>query len=168
MKHFADYFESMKHKIELNLEEKQLYLGNAGDNYNSSEITMNNNLMKASNLIKEIKQRGENLKKAVDSIVDELIENVDKKVKQHQKEADGVMKELRIMEAKLMAEMRTLKYHLNNMNYQNVAEVPKIECSKISIPKYSKQFDISLSQAASQEISSLKTMFGSLKEGWIY
>ena len=84
---------------------------------------MYENGLKATNLKEEFQRRGEELKKAVDSVVVELSKNVDEELKQHQPEADNIMMKLVQLEATLKAEINVLNeqllYNNNNKLIQN-------------------------------------------------
>ena len=165
--HLSDYFDSTKVKFEDHLKMKEEILWNINKNFRSSENTMCENELKATNLKKEILQRGEDVKKAVDSIVDELIQKVDEDLKQHKKEADDIMMKLINMEANLNAYIETLKKKLNNLSLVNVVErsfttlenMEKIE----NIQKYCGNVNILF--RSYENLSILKDIFGNITRG---
>lgn len=168
LKPISKYFETAKYKIEEDIKFKEQIIKDIVTKYNSSEITMHDNMIKASNLKQEIQEKGESVKKAVDLIVDELIKNVDEELKQHKKEADDIMEELKNMEANTKAQIEILKQQLSSLNYQNMAEIlSKVMDKKPTsiTPKYSKIFSISLISEVDETSCNLKKLVGCLGKG---
>ena len=155
--------------MELNLDIKGEILENVLSNLTSSKDKLYNNEFKASNVKKNIQQRGEYLKKIVDSIVVDLMKNVDEELKQHQKEADGIMEELRILEMNLKAEIETLKEQLNNVNYENEPEaLPQTMDICKNFPIYSEDFNISFYFYAEEDLENFQKIFGNVGKGlWL-
>ena len=127
---------------------------------------MESNEAKASDLKKEIQERGEDLKKVVDSIVDELIENVDKELKRLHDEADDVLKELKNMETNLNAQIESLKQQLSNLNYENMFQSASdtIYINEFN-PKLCQVLNVVFLSGINQPIKTLKGTFGTLNKG---
>ena len=140
---------------------------NVETNYKSSEDRLSCINMKASNLKKEIRERGEELKKAVDSYVAGLVKHVDEELKRHQDEAGDVMKALKNMKATLSAQVETLKEQLITLNYKNIVERSSstVAWNEI-VPKYSENFRVSLSSGFEGQRVNLEKSLGTLKKGW--
>ena len=166
IEHISEWLKYIKDNLELNLDIKGEILENVLSNLTSSKDKLYNNEFKASNVKKNIQQRGEYLKKIVDSIVVDLMKNVDEELKQHQKEADGIMEELRILEMNLKAEIETLKEQLNNVNYENEPEaLPQTMDICKNFPIYSEDFNISFYFDAEEDLENFQKIFGNVGKG---
>lgn len=162
----TEYFESLKKKFEDQINANEKTIENVGHFHKRSEATIRDNELKASNLKEEIKQRGEDLKKVVDSIVGGLIKKVDEELKQLQNEADVIMKEQKDMETNLKVQTEILKQELNNLNYENLVEASSCIANKTQrIPKYSENFRLSLCCEINEPRISLEKTLGTLKKG---
>ena len=148
---------------------KEEILRNVAANYKSSEAAMRGNELKASNLKKKITGRGEAVKKDLDLVVGELSKNVDKIFKQHQKNAEGVMKELKAMEKDLQVQIETLKEQHKDLNFENLAQTP-LQGLKFNrnIPEYSANFEFSLLYEPQNQLFNLKKIVGNIGIGlWL-
>ena len=168
LKPVSKYFETAKYKIEEDIKIKEEIIKDIETNCKSSLDVMHANVVKASNLKQEIQEKGEGIKKAVDSIVVELIEKVDEKLKRHQKEADSVVEELKNMEANLKAQIETLKQQINILNYENMVEMSSMVLDRkpfSNILKYSRIIDVSLINGDDEINTHLRKLIGSLGKG---
>ena len=166
MEHMKDYFASVTNRLKDNLKLKSQVVQIIISNYKKSEGVMHNNALKVSTLKKEIQQRGEDVKKDIDSIVAELIKNIDGILGQHNKEAGAVLVKLKGMETNLNAEIETLQQKLDNVNYENVVETSSfIVERKDNVPSYNGNVNVSLSYDVSKQ-KNLKQIFGCLTKGW--
>ena len=162
----SQYFETVKLEIEEKLEIKEEFIRNVIINLEDARRNMCEDEFKASILKREIKKRGEVVKKAVDLYVSKLIKSVDKESKKHQKQADAVMKELENMKSNSDADIQSLKEHLSNLNYKNVIEkLSAFENRNENIPKYSESFEVTFVYESSQPQMNLEKTLGSLRKG---
>ena len=165
--HLSDYFDFTKVKFEDHLKMKEEILLNVIRNIRSSMNMIREDKLKAANLKKEILQRGEDVKKAVDSIVDELIQKVDDDLNHHRNEAYEITTKLKNMSANLKAHIETLKKEINSLSLANVVEkslttledMEKIE----NIPKYCGNVNILF--RSYENLSDLKDIFGNIIRG---
>lgn len=162
-----EFFNSIRIALERNLKIKLEAMANVVSNCKVVEDVMWENNMEAANLKELIKGRGEEVKKAVDSIVAELIQNVDDELKRHQFEADSVIMELDNMKANLNVQIKTLMEQLDDMTYENVAYKPlPVKDGFLNVPKYSKTFNASFLFAEDNFVGDLKKIVGTLRTGW--
>ena len=169
MKHLSEHFHSLKNNLQQDVKMKEEILKNVAANYKSSEAAMRGNELKASNLKKKITGRGEAVKKDLDLVVGELSKNVDKIFKQHQKNAEGVMKELKAMEKDLQVQIETLKEQHKDLNFENLAQTP-LQGLKFNrnIPEYSANFEFSLLYEPQNQLFNLKKIVGNIGIGlWL-
>lgn len=175
----SDYLNYVKAKLEQNIKKMQEMIKNVETNYKSSEQMLSCNKLKASKLKMEIKERGKELKKAVDFYMATLLKHVDNELQEHQNLADDVMKALKNMKATLSAQVETLKQQVNylnyenlmyknNLNYKNIVErsTSAVTANEI-VPKYSETFCISLSSGFGSKRLNLEKALGTLKKSWI-
>lgn len=166
VKHLSQYFESVKTNIEENLKSSEEIVKYVVANQNSNQAIMQNNEVKVSALKNEIQERGEYLKKVVDSVVDELLTNVDKEWKRIQQLTDVDVKELKDMETNLNLHIETLKQHLNNLNYETMFKSTSNVVNKNEFTtKICQEFKVSFISGINQPILKLKRTFGTLKKG---
>ena len=156
---------TLLHSSEYDLDIKEKLLKKIILNHKCSENTICENELKASRLKKEIRQRGEDVKKAVDSIVAEFIENVDEELKQHQKEAENVLKELENLEINLKSHIEALKKQLNDSNYEIIPETSQIISTDEDIPTYSREFNCFFYSNTDEKLDDLKKHFGNIGRG---
>ena len=167
VKHVSEYFESVKLNIEQNLKATKEILESVIANYKNSMDTKNLNELKALNLRKKLMERGDDIKKIVDSIVEDSIKDVDEELMRHQNKADDVMKQLKDMENTLNAKIETFEQQFNNLNYENVVETPPHTVEKVEIiPKCSENFVLSLCSKSIEPRAHLESLFGTLRKGW--
>lgn len=168
MKHITDYFEEVKDKFCKNIQTNEDILKSVVSSYKNSGFMMSANEIKASLLKKEIHERGDIIKKAVDSIVADLKEHLDEELRQQKKDADAVTEDLKNMERNLNAHIEDLKSQCKQLNYENLAETSQImPCSSKNIPKYLSDFNLSLVCDLKEQSSYLKKAIGSIEKGVI-
>ena len=167
MKHITDYFEDIKDKLHQNIQMNEEILKNVVSNYKSSGFMMSANEIKASLLKKEIHERGDDVKKTIDSIVADLKETLDEELRQHKKDADDIMEGLKNIERDLDAHIEILKDQYKRLNFENAAETSsQIMPYSISIiPKYINDFNLSLVCDLQEQSFSLKKAVGSIAKG---
>ena len=164
--HTSDYFDSTKVKFEGHLKLKEETLQNIFKNMKSSEDMIRDNELKASNLKKEIQQRGEDAKKIIDSIVAAFNKNIDEELKQLHRIKDEVLAKLKNMEKELSEWIETLKHQLKNLNYANVTEIGcDILVHGETIPSYSENFSTTFH--FDDDLNNLKQIFGNIDKGLI-
>ena len=164
--HASEYFVSAKVKFEEHLKKIEETLQNVTKNIKCSEDMMHDNELKASNLKKEIQQRGEDVKKIIDSIVAAFNQNIDGKVKRLRQKADEVLMELKKMQYDLSEEIENVKHKLKNLSYSNVTEITLNTFQDEAIPNYSESF--SRSFYFDEDLSNpskMKKIFGYIYEG---
>ena len=118
VEHIKEYFDSVFENMKESLKIKEEIANDVRSSFKNCEDVMRNTELKASELKKEIQQRGEIVKRDNDSIVDKLIQNVDEELDQQREQAAAVMKELKIMESVLNAQIETFKEKLTDLNFQ--------------------------------------------------
>ena len=169
MKHLSEHFHSLKNKLQQDVKMKEEILKNVAANYKSSEAAMRGNELKASNLKKKITQRGGDVKQDLTFLASELDENVMELFEQHQKNAEGVMKELKAMEKDLQVQIETLKEQHKDLNFENLAQTP-LQGLKFNrnIPEYSANFEFSLLYEPQNQLFNLKKIVGNIGIGlWL-
>lgn len=160
-KHISHWCDSVKEVLRQNLKTMEETIANVHYNRKKSEVKICTNELNASKLKKKIIQRGEDVKKVVDSIVAELIETVGEELKQQQKKADGVLKELESLEITLTAQIETLKQQLKNLNCENVVGISShvVEKKKI-VPKYFDHLNVTLAYDTNNQTTILRNLIG--------
>ena len=156
---------TLLHPPEYDLDTKEILLTKIILSNDSSERTICENELIASRLKKEIRQRGEDVKREVDSIVSELIKNVNEELKQHQKEAENVLKELENLEINLKSHIEALKKQLNDSNYEIIPETSQIISTDEDIPIYSREFNCFFYSNTDEKLDDLKKHFGNIGRG---
>ena len=165
MKHITEYVDSVKESLEQDIKINEEYLRKVGLNHVSSDFIKSSNEIKVSLLTKEIQQRRAGLKKEVDLIIAELIKDVDEKLQQRQKAGEDVLKELKIIEMALNAQIEILKEQHKNLTYKNVDQTCGIVEFNKGIPKYCDDFDFCLQSDLQMGDLNLKKVFGNLGKG---
>ena len=166
VEHIKEYFDFVLENMKESLKTKEEITNDVRSSFKNCEDVMRNTEFKASELKKEIQQRGEIIKRDVDSIVDKLIQNVDEELDRQRKQAADVRKELKIMEADLNTQIETLKEKFKKLNYENVVETfSPIEDKNKSIPKYCGNFNVSLYSEVNEQILNLQKIVGNLTKG---
>ena len=159
-KHISYRCDSIREVLKENLKATEESIANVHYNHKMSERKICANELNASKLKKNIKRRGEDVKKVVDSIVGELIKTVDEELKQQQKEANDVLKELENMEIALNAQIESLERLLKNLNCENVVEISTHVLEKKIIPKYSDHLNVTLTYDKNNQIAVLRKLIG--------
>ena len=144
IKHISEHLEFVKKSLWQSVQNSVITLMQISSNKKYSSSRIHENGMKATLMKDEIKKRGEDIKKDVDSIVEEFIKTVDGELKQQQIEADGIKKELDKMEKEYHEQYVMLQERLNNLNCENISEeFPKIIKTTRNPVIYSKTFKVS-------------------------
>ena len=164
--HMSEYYDSKKGRFEEHLKKKEETLQHVIKNTKSSEDMKRDIELKASNLKKEIQQRGEDAKKIIDSIVAAFSQKIDDELKQHRQIADEVLVELKKMGKDLSEQIENLKHKLKNLSYGNVIQIELDSFIQIeNIPNYSEKFNKSFH--FDEELNKIENLFGKLHKGLI-
>lgn len=166
LQHMSDYIVSTKVSIEEALKMKEKSLKVILSNYACSEALIYENKSKALNLKKEIKQRGEDVKKHIDSIVAEIINKVDEEFIRYKERADDVLMKLEQMQTILKTDIEALTIKLNDLRYKHLPEAPPQMMTVSEIPKYSEKFDMFF-YFDDKELANTKKLFGTIWKSMI-
>ena len=164
-KHLSKCYDSKKLELEEHIKMKEECLITARKNLMISEMMKFSNELKALNLKEEIQQRGEDLKKVIDSIVSELISKVDEHLKPYEKAAARVMKDLTSVISILNAQIKTLKLQLNSLSYKNVTQTELICCSCVITPSFLENANMAFFCSSDQQVTNLRKVFGNVGRG---
>lgn len=166
MKEISEYFDSVKIMFKKNLKVKKEMIEEIHSTVNSISEKRRNNELKASNMKKDIEQRGEDLKNLIDSIVVESKKIVDEESEKQFKEASDVLNELTSLEKNLKAEEEALQEQLNTMTHENVPEVsPQVMEKDEYIPRYPQSFDFTFHYHVTDLWVKLAKLFGDVVKG---
>ena len=164
--HMSEYYHFKRGRFEEHLKKKEQTLQHVIKNMRSSEDMKRDIELKASNLKKEIQQRGEDAKKIIDSIVAAFNQNIDDELKLHRQIADEVLVELKKIGKNLSEQIENLKLKLKNLSYANVIQIELDSFIQIeNIPNYSEKF--SKSFHFDEDLNKIENLFGRLHKGLI-
>ena len=124
LKHLSNFFKSVKdllnHELEFNEEILRV-------NAEISTLTDRNN-SKASNLRRDLQRKNEKVKTVLDAMVARTQRNIDEELRRCQKAADDLKDLQKTNEARLNAEIETLRQQVDDLSFENVVELsPRIE-----------------------------------------
>ena len=164
--HVSEHFDIKKVEYEQYLEKKLKLLEKVDSNYKSSEDMIFEIQLKASNMKKDIKQRGEDVKNEIDSIVAKLIKNVDEELKKHQNKADAVMRKIENIKSTLKVEIEALKRQLTDLKFGNAPEISPNKISDFDMDtKYSEKFNMFFYFDTDEEIEVAQKLIGNIERG---
>ena len=166
MKHITEHIDYLKNKLEQDIKVKEAIVRNVVANYKSSEDTMSGIKLKALNLKKEIQQKGDDIKEAIDLFAIQISTNADNILKQHEKDADDVVKKLKTMENNLKAHIEMSKEQYKHLNYENVAQTSLQSFNyERDIPEYSDAFQFSLLYDLQNQPFNFREIVGNVEIG---
>lgn len=164
--HVSEQLDTLKVECGQNLKKKLELLEKVDSNSKGSEEMILEIQLKASSMINDIKQRGEDVKKEVDSIVAKLIKIVEQELQHHQNRADIAMREIENIKTTLKVEIEALKKQLNDLTFGNVPDMSPNKIVDFNIDtKFSEKLNIFFYFDVDEKMTFAQRVFGKIERG---